>query len=257
MPTVKVATLNLFNRMGEWGHRAPLVIDQLESLLPDVIGLQEVDMVLDQGMWISKQINTRLPGVPHYRIKHAVNPGQRAFFHGIATLSRIGFEEHEIVDLMTYERNAQRFVFQCGSQPFFLVNTHLHFPPEAKQDRVAQLERLLAFLDRDPRRLPIVIVGDFNAYAEQADGSGPEEAVTLMKSRFRSAVEVAQGHEPQKTWTTPVNTYDDSPHGTLDYIFVSPEWKVVDAGLAFDKPSPTDPNMYPSDHLGLFAMLEL
>ena len=257
MPTVKVATLNIFNRMGEWGHRAPLVIDQLESLLPDVIGLQEVDMVLDQGMWISKQINTRLPGVPHYRIKHAVNPGQRAFFHGIATLSRIGFEEHEIVDLMTYERNAQRFVFQCGSQPFFLVNTHLHFPPEAKQDRVAQLERLLAFLDRDPRRLPIVIVGDFNAYAEQADGSGPEEAVTLMKSRFRSAVEVAQGHEPQKTWTTPVNTYDDSPHGTLDYIFVSPEWKVVDAGLAFDKPSPTDPNMYPSDHLGLFAMLEL
>ena len=164
MATVKVATLNIFNRMGEWGHRAPLVVEQLEALLPDVIGLQEVDMVLDQGMWISKQVNTRLPGVPHYRIKHAVNPGQRASFHGIATMSRIGFEEHEIVDLMTHERNAQRFVFKCGGpgpqgQPFFFINTHLHWPPDAKRDRVEQLERLLAYLDRDPRRLPTVIPG--------------------------------------------------------------------------------------------------
>jgi endonuclease/exonuclease/phosphatase family metal-dependent hydrolase len=257
MASVKVATLNLFNRMGEWGHRAPLVIDQLEALLPDVIGLQEVDMVLDQGMWISKQINTRLPGVPHYRIKHAVNPGQRASFLGIATMSRIGFEEHDIVDLMTHERNAQRFVFMCGDRPFFFVNTHLHWPPEAKRDRVEQLEYLLRWLDRDPRKLPTIILGDFNAYAEQPEGGGPEDAVLLMKERFRSAVEVAQGKEPEKTWTTPVNTYDPSPHGTLDYIFISEEWKVEEAGLAFDKPATLDPNMFPSDHLGLYAVLSL
>jgi len=252
MPQVKLATLNLFNRMGQWGHRAPLVLDQLEQLLPDVIGLQEVDMVLDQGMWISKQVNTRLPGQPHYRIKHAVNPGQRASFHGIATMSRIGFEEHEIVDLMTHERNAQRFLFRCGEQPFFLINTHLHWPPEATQDRVDQLEYLLAWHERDARRYPLVILGDFNAYADP-----PEPATALMKSRFRSACEVANGREPEKTWTTPVNTYDASPHGTLDYIFVSPEWRVVEAGLAFDKPDPHDPNNYPSDHLGLYAILEL
>jgi endonuclease/exonuclease/phosphatase family metal-dependent hydrolase len=252
MPNVKVATLNLFNRMGEWGHRAPLVVNQLEELLPDVIGLQEVDMVLDQGMWISKQVNQRLPGQPHYRIKHAPNPGQRASYHGIATLSRIGFDEHEIVDLMTFERNAQRMGFHCGDMPFWLVNTHLHFPPEATKERVEQLEYLLAWLDRDPRHLPTVIVGDFNAYADP-----PEDAVTLMKRRFRSAYETVHGREPEKTWTTPVNTYDHSPHGTLDYIFVSPEWKVADAGLAFDKASPHDPNLYPSDHLGLYAVLEL
>ncbi len=252
MPQVKVATLNLFNRMGQWGHRAPLVIDQLEGLLPDVIGLQEVDMVLDQGMWISKQINTRLPGRAHYRIKHAVNPGQRASFHGIATMSRVGFEEHEILDLMTHERNAQRFVFRCGDRPFFLINTHLHWPPEATQDRVDQLEYLLAWHARDARGYPLVILGDFNAYADP-----PEPATLLMKSRFRSALEAANGSEPEKTWTTPVNTYDTSPHGTLDYIFLSPEWRVVEAGLAFDKPDPHDPNNYPSDHLGLYAVLEL
>jgi len=252
MASIKVATLNLFNRMGEWGHRAPLVIDQLEQLLPDVIGLQEVDLVLDQGMWISRQINKRLPGVPHYRIKHAANPGQRASFHSIATLARIDVQAHEILDLMTFERVAQRMVFDCGGRPFVFVNTHLHHPPEARQERVEQCERLLAWLDRDVRGIPWVIAGDFNAYAEP-----PEPAVLLMKSRFRSAHEAAHGREPDKTWTTPVNTYDDSPHGTLDYIFVTPEWTVAEAGLAFDRPSPHNPAMYPSDHLGLYAVLSL
>jgi beta-glucosidase len=252
MAEVKVATLNLFNRMGQWGLRAPLVVDQFEELLPDVIGVQEVDLVIDQGMWLSRQINIRLPGQSHYRIKHAANPEQRASFHGIATLSRIGFEEHEILDLMSFERNAQRIVFLCGDKPFVLVNTHLHFPPEASEERVEQLHRLLAWLDRDTRGLPTVILGDFNAYAEP-----PEAAVLLMKSRFRSAHEVVHGKEPEKTWTTPVNTFDPAPHGTLDYIFVSPEWTVKDAGLAFHKPSPHDANLFPSDHLGLFATLSL
>jgi endonuclease/exonuclease/phosphatase family metal-dependent hydrolase len=250
--TVKVATLNLFNRAGQWGLRAPLVLDQLEQLAPDVIGLQEVDMVLDQGMWISRQINVRLPQQPHYRIKHAVNPDTRASFHGIATMSRIGFGDHEILDLMTFERIAQRMTFECGGKPFWLVNTHLHHPPEAQQERVDQLSTLLEWLDRDTRNLPLVIVGDFNAYAEP-----PEPAVVMMKKRFRSAHEVMHGREPEKTWTTPVNTYDDSPHGTLDYIFVSPEWRIVAAGLAFDKPAAYDANLYPSDHLGLYAVLEL
>ncbi len=252
MATVKLATLNIFNRMGQWGMRAPLLIDQLEELKPDVLGLQEVDLVMDQGIWISKQINKRVPGEPHYRVKHATNPDTRASFHAIATMSRIGFEAHDILDLMTFERVAQRFVFRCGDQPFVFVNTHLHFPPEGTQERVDQLNYLLAWLDKDDRRLPTVILGDFNAYAVP-----PEPAVTLMKSRFRSAYETVHGREPEKTWTTPVNTYDPAPHGTLDYIFVSPEWKVRDAGLCFDKPSPYDANLYPSDHIGVYAELEL
>jgi endonuclease/exonuclease/phosphatase family metal-dependent hydrolase len=249
---VKVATLNIFNRMGQWGMRAPLLIDQLEALRPDVIGLQEVDLVLDQGMWIARQVNKRLPGEAHYRIKHATNPDTRASYHAIATLSRIGFEAHEVLDLMSFERVAQRVTVRCDGAPFVFVNTHLHHPPEAQAERVEQVERLLAWLDRDVGALPWVIAGDFNAYADP-----PEPAVTLLKTRFRSAFEAAHGREPEKTWTTPVNTYDPSPHGTLDYIWLTPEWRVVDAGLAFDQPSPLDGDLYPSDHLGLYAVLAL
>ncbi len=251
MTEIKVATLNVFNRMGDWERRAPLVIGQLEALSPDVIGFQEIDLMLDQGMWISRQINQRLgSAVPHYRIKHAGNTGKRASYHGIAALSRLECEEHEILDLMTFERVAQRMVLRAGDGSFAFVNTHLHHPPEAEKERVEQVEYLLEWLDRDARGLPLIVAGDFNAYLG-------EKAVALMKGRFRSAFEAVHGGEPEKTWPTPVNDFDTSPAGTLDYIFVSSQFRIKAAELAFNTPSADDADLYPSDHLGIMAVLEL
>lgn len=249
MARIKVATLNLFNRMGDWESRVPLVIDQLDELRPDVIGLQEVDLGIDQGMEISRAINLRLGESPHYRIKHATTPGVRAAVFAIGTLASIECLEHEILDLMTFERIAQRMVYRVDSVRFALVNTHLHHPPEATAERAEQAEYLLRWLDiHEP--LPTIVSGDFNSYPG-------EPVIDVMKTRFRSAHEVANGREPELTWPTPVNTYDNSPPGTLDYIYVSPEFEVVESGLAFDRPSPDDPKLFPSDHLGLYAVLDL
>jgi endonuclease/exonuclease/phosphatase family metal-dependent hydrolase len=250
MSRVKVATLNLFNRMGEWESRAPLVIEQLKALAPDVIGFQEVDLMLDQGMWIAREINRRLEERPHYRIKHAASPGKQVSYHGIGTLSRLEFMEHEVLDLMTHERVAQKMIFSSGDRPFAFVNTHLHHPPDAEAERLAQAEYLLRWLDRDSRVLPTVIAGDFNAYPQ-------ESTVALIRKRFRSAFSETHGREPEKTWPTPVNHFDPSPHGTLDYIFVSDEFRISDAGLAFDKAAEGAPDLFPSDHLGVFAELDL
>lgn len=249
MPRVKVATLNLFNRMGEWEQRMPLVIDQLEALAPDVIGFQEIDLMIDQGMEISRAINRRLSDSPHYRLKHATSPGTRASIFGIGTLARLDCVEHEILDLMTHERIAQRMVYRVDGVRFAVVNTHLHHPPEAPEERAEQAEYLLRWLDQR-EKLPLVVSGDFNSY----EG---EKTVAIMKARFRSAHEAVHGREPELTWPTPVNTYDNSPAGTLDYIYVSPEFRIVDAGLAFHTPAEQDPKLFPSDHLGLFAVLEL
>lgn len=248
MAQVKVATLNLFNRMGEWEQRFPLVVEQLVELAPDVIGLQEVDLGIDQGMQISREVNKRIETRPHYRMKHATSPGQRAAVFGIGTLAKLECVQHEILDLMTFDRIAQRMVYEADGQQFALVNTHLHHPVEATEERTQQAEYLLRWLDRyEP--MPTVLSGDFNSY----EG---EETVALLKSRFRSAHEAVHGREPEKTWPTPVNTWDNSPAGTLDYIYVSPEFRIVDAGLAFHRPSPDNADLFPSDHLGLFAVLE-
>ena len=249
MPRIKVATLNLFNRMGEWELRQPLVVYQLLALRPDVIGFQEVDLMIDQGIEISRAVNKRLAGEAHYRMKHATTPGLRASIFGIGTLARIECVEHEILDLMTFDRIAQRMVYAVDGTRFAVVNTHLHHPPEAVDERAEQAEHILRWLDRH-ETLPTVVSGDFNSY----EG---ERTVEIMKGRFRSALEAANGHEPKKTWPTPVNTFDDAPAGTLDYIYLSPEFKVIEAGLAFDQPAADNADLYPSDHLGLFAVLDL
>src|SRR5438132_11242048 len=93
MTEVNVATLSLFNRMGDWEKRAPLVIDQLEALSLDVIAFQEVDLMLDQGIWIARQLNLRLKDQSHYRIKHAASPGKRLSYHGIDTISRLDCQQ--------------------------------------------------------------------------------------------------------------------------------------------------------------------
>ena len=77
-----------------------------------------------------------------------------------------------------------------------------------------------------------------------------------MKERFASAHEAAHGSEPEKTWPTPVNTIDPSPPGCLDYVFVSGA-QVIEAGLAFDTPHPLDADLFPSDHLGVTAKLDI
>ncbi|HEY5640653.1 MAG TPA: endonuclease/exonuclease/phosphatase family protein [Dehalococcoidia bacterium] len=248
MPGVKVASLNLFNRMSDWELRQPLVVGQLIKLMPDVIGFQEIDLMIDQGIEISRAINKRLGDRPHYRIKHATTPGLMASIFGIGTLARIECVEHEVLDLMSFDRIAQRMVYAVGGARFALVNTHLHHPPEATEERARQAEYILRWLDRHDQ-LPTVVSGDFNSY----EG---EPTIEIMKGRLRSAFEAANGHEPEKTWPTPVNTFDKAPAGTLDYIYVSPEFHVIEAGLAFDEPSPDNPDLFPSDHLGLYAVLE-
>ena len=43
----------------------------------------------------------------------------------------------------------------------------------------------------------------------------------------------------------------------LDYIWVTGVVTVASCRLAFDRPDPDDPTLYPSDHLGLSARLEI
>jgi endonuclease/exonuclease/phosphatase family metal-dependent hydrolase len=90
-----------------------------------------------------------------------------------------------------------------------------------------------------------------------------------------SAHETLHGREPDYTCPTPMvsgqrvrgavtrgllrlfsNRPGDSWRGTLDYIFVSADVRVVECGVFLDRPSPHDPTLYASDHLGLAATLE-
>ena len=66
----------------------------------------------------------------------------------------------------------------------------------------------------------------------------------------------APGGGPEKPCPPPVNTFDPSPPGCLDYVFVAGA-RVLDAALAFDAPHPSDASLFPSDHLGVMAKLNV
>jgi endonuclease/exonuclease/phosphatase family metal-dependent hydrolase len=145
---------------------------------------------------------------------------------------------------------AQRLRFRLeGGGVLDFYNTHLYYPPPAVDERLKEAGRLLEWVATWEGATATVIAGDFNAYTE-------EPTVALMKERFSSACEAANGREPEKTWPTPVNTFDPSAPGCIDYVFVDGA-RVMEAGTAFDKPHPDDDSLYPSDHLGVSARLKV
>ncbi len=250
MTEVKVATLNLFNKVGRWGERMPLVVDQFVELAPDVIGLQEVDLTIDQGMALCRAVNSRVGDAPRYWIHHMTRPGRAAHILANAFMSRLPAEAHEGLDYLTFESVAHRLRVRLPDDKLLdCYNTHLHYPPEAVEERLAQAKKLCAWVDTWEGANAVVVSGDFNAYPG-------EPTLDLMKEKFVSAHMEANGREPEKTWPTPVNTYDPSPPGTLDYIFVDGA-DVKSASLAFDTPHPLDADLFPSDHLGVVATLEI
>jgi len=113
MPEVTTATLNLFNRVGRWGERAPLVVEQVAEVAPDVIALQEVDLLIDQGHWLADRLNLWL-GAPYYTAYHQNKSGREAAVQAIAVLTRLPVLEHEGLDYLSMDRVAQRLLLDLG-----------------------------------------------------------------------------------------------------------------------------------------------
>ena len=70
----------------------------------------------------------------------------------------------------------------------------------------------------------------------------------------------ANGAEPEVTWPSglqaPAMDTDGEP-GCLDYVWLTGAVRVRSARLCFDRPAVDDPTLYPSDHRGILAELEI
>lgn len=255
-PTIglRVATLNLRREWDRWPERAPLVVAELAQLEPDLIGLQEVSVPLDQARWLASQAGSV------YFVYQQPAPGLRGQREALAILSRWPAIQYDYVSLGKVpivprslsrpERLAQRVRVEPAPGLFVdMVNTHLHYVSKHWLVRVRQVTRLVRWatgLDSAAQ----VLVGDFNDTPES-------EPIKRVKARLRSAYGAVHGTEPAYTDPTPLRPHQPSQRKTLDYIFVSPEARVLDARLAFDQPAPDDETLYPSDHFGLTADLEI
>jgi len=280
VPRITVATLNLRKGEVRWGERAPLLMKQLVALRPHVIGLQEIDLRIDQGNWIRHRFNdltagtsdreswideggwigqrenNEEPAAGESAIYHISNPRDRVSLEALGIMTRLPVIAHAGFDYLFRNRVAHRVRVHAGGTFLDFYNTHFHHEQDAAGNHVRhqQAEKLVAWMDGHGWDVPKVLVGDFNS----PPGTRP---VRIIEERLGSAYSVLHGQEPSATIPTPLIPQEewppDWPKGvTVDYIFVSPSIRVLDARLVFVEPDPSDPALYPSDHYGLAATIE-
>lgn len=249
---LRVATLNVYyHPANRWREREPLLRRGLDELAPQIVGLQEVDRSIDG--------DHRLAG-DRYAVHRAVAAARDRYprhWDGVSVLVEHGLGDvvaHDVLAL-TYHRVVQRLSIRLAAGPTLTVaNTHLHHPLDAGGRRIRdrQAAAILPFLDA-PAADARILLGDLNG------GPGEPFYGRLAGAGYRSAHVEAHGAEPARTFPSGLV----SPGGTPvadevdDYVFVAGAARVQAAGTAWDRPDPADPTLYPSDHLGICADLEV
>jgi endonuclease/exonuclease/phosphatase family metal-dependent hydrolase len=242
-----VATLNILNLADRWAERLPLILADMAALQPDLLGLQECVYVMQQDRLIGAAGDARYGVVRGWA-------GRPEYGNALLVREPLVAAEEDRLDL-GLDRAAHRAVIALpGGTSVLVVVTHLHHlgPDEALRDE--QARQLLEWPATARPTDAQIIMGDFNA-------DPAEPAVARMRtSGFRSAYAEANGSDPAVTWPSglqaPAMDTDGSPE-CLDYIWIRGAVRVASARLAFDRPASDDPTLYPSDHLGIAAHLEI
>jgi endonuclease/exonuclease/phosphatase family metal-dependent hydrolase len=249
MDRLHIATLNIRNLADRWFERLPLLLADMATLQPDVLGLQEVVYVMQQDRLIGAAGEGRYGAVRGWA-------GRPEYGNSLLVREPLTATATERVDLGATRSALRSLVALPSGACVLVVVTHLHHltPDEALRDQ--QTEALLAWLaSRDtPSATATVVMGDFNA---EPDEPAPGR---MRDAGFLSAFAAANGADPDVTWPSGLQAEamdTEGPPGCLDYIWVKGAARVESARLAFDRPAPDDPTIYPSDHLGIAAWLTI
>jgi endonuclease/exonuclease/phosphatase family metal-dependent hydrolase len=247
MDRLHVATLNILNLADRWAERLPLILADMAALQPDLLGLQEVVYVMQQDRLIGTAGEGRYEAIRGWA-------GRPEYGNSLLVRSPLAAHHVERLDL-ELGRSAVRAVLDLpGGASVLVAVTHLHHRGPAEVERDKQTATLVDWLDSTATKTVTIVLGDFNA-----DPGEPTHA-RMRASGFRSAFAEANGQEPAVTWPSglqaPARDTDGGPE-CLDYVWVRGAVRVVSARLVFDRPDPEDPTLYPSDHLGISAELEI
>ncbi len=246
---VTVATLNLLHFVDRWAERLPLILADMAALQPDLLGLQEVVYPMEQDRLVGAA------GDGQYRIVRGW-AGRPEYGNSLLVRAPLAPMADERLDLDVQRAAIRARVEPPGGAGLLVAVVHLHHlvGPEHDAVRDQQAERLVAWLDAAPPSDAQVVVGDFNARP------GEPTHVRMQGAGFRSAHAEANGAEPEATWPSglvaPAMDTAGLP-GCLDYIWVRGAATVESARMVFDRPAVHDPTLYPSDHLGVAAILRV
>jgi len=246
-------------------ERIELIAAALAELQPDIIFLQEV-------------LNEPGEDYPNVRelLLTALGEEYTAIFGDIAgspidtgavgqmTLTRLPIrsaENHFVGGV----RSVHRVTVETERGPLDLYNVHLEGTEPDPQLGIDEIEDVLAFILATRGSGPVILAGDFNA-----EPDGPSIRAVLAAGFIDALVAggdatcVGEGDPGCTSSTMPLgDNPDNRTRRRIDYIFVTrgSEFQVdiMTAGLVLNAPEPMrgDRLLWPSDHIGVQALIEL
>lgn len=264
--TLRVATLNIWNRSGPWKERLKLIRRDLQDLQPAVLGLQEVLRLGQHSEGSSQNQAEEIAEGGGYEIAY----GKAADFgggleFGNALLSRYPILESVVVPLPGAESGETRSLLFCrvetphGQLPVFV--THLNWKLHHGAVRLRQIQfivdEVMTRAPVDSSKLPPVLMGDFNAEPESDEIRFLRGLATIDgRSVYFSDAWIAGGDDGPGATFDRKNRFaalSHEPPRRIDYIFVrgpDRKWRgePMETRLVFTQ---SENGVWPSDHFGL------
>jgi endonuclease/exonuclease/phosphatase family metal-dependent hydrolase len=261
MRTLRIATLNIWNRGGPWEARREAIRADLGDLEADVVGLQEVlRPTTAEAPDQAKQIADGLG----YHIAYGAAFDFGGVEFGNAALSRFPIIRSETRALPQLDAPESRcLLFAELDAPFgkltFFV-THLSWRFNEGHVREAQVKAIAQHVKElcPIHGFPPVLVGDFNATPDSDEIRYLKGLCSLGGRGVYFADTfgiVGRGDGTTFTSRNPYASHLREPDRRIDYIFVrGPDQRgrgePLDAHVCFDRPRDS---VYPSDHFGVSA----
>ena len=241
--TFRVATLNIEQDHNRWDERQELVVEQLGQLKPDLFGLNEICVPLETGRWLQR-VGREQMGIGWTLVQRA------RLLEADGLLTR--FPVVETADLDYRARDSAALVARVEIEGRLLdvFVTHLYGSANPDPLRHFQVQQLLGWMDTRDDVEARIVLGDFNATLDMP--SAREMATKFAPTQTQHTAFTPLHKEGQPPSHPDWDRFDRC----IDYIWVAGPLRVLDSGLCFDRPDPTDSTLWPSDHLGVWADLE-
>ena len=250
---LNVATFNVrrdlwFGRIAPWKERREFAAQALRDMDAQAVGMQELLPKMRANM------ESLLPEFAFF------GEGRGKNKQGEHTDVALKTRDFYTLFSETYDADPQNLlprsriftvceaVFLPWGEPLRLCNTHLSWLSE--KARLRSVDVILSALDRrqQQRPMPTILMGDFNATPD----SRPIERV-MRESVLRAPVKLQDAFQKPTRMHTFHGEKARPTWRTLDYIFVSPEFEVLDVRTY----ETTFGGRFPSDHFPLMAALVL
>jgi len=241
----RVTTLNLEQDHKRWDARRELVQVEIGRLKPDIMAFNEVCIPRQSA----RGLRDATPALAGYRLVQQTRVNGLSKVEGEALLTRFEMLETGNFDYQTKDIVALVARVLVDGTPLDIYVTHLFMSRGDDSLRLFQVQQLLAWIETRDDVSASIVCGDFNATLD-----APSAA--LMATRFRPTQTKATAFTPLADADGSVSHPDRQRMDRgIDYIWVSDGVQIVDSGVCFNQPSPQDPSLWPSDHVGVWADL--